>query len=191
MRYLILLLFSTSLFAQTFSGTHSGTKIDSAVSGIYATAVYADTLFADNAVHLFHYFGDSTVTFSFAVIGTWYHLTNAGQSLYTQAENDGFTVSNDTITVLKGGDYDLQAKLSIIGTNQKTSAVRFFNITKTAGIPVAGSTTALGDPDVVGINVSAYGEFDAGDKVILQIKQDATSDIVLKNGIIKMYLVHL
>ena len=144
------------------------------------------------ATHLFAFFGDSTVTYEFASADTWYHLSNATTNLWAYPETDGFTVSNDTITVTNTGDYDLTAIMNMDGGNGTTYAIRFYNVTQTAGVPTAGGVTSRGSGNTDGVMVGAYGEFTAGDEIVLQIKGDsAVADVTLKSSIIKMYLVHL
>lgn len=144
------------------------------------------------AIHLFSYFGDSTVTFSFAAADTWYHLTNANDTLWNWQELDGFTVKEDTITVLESGDYDLTCHLGFDGSNGQTYSVRFYNATQGIGIPTACPNTARGSGNIISVNVSAYASgINAGDEIVLQIKNDGTGSATLKNSVIKIYLVHL
>ena len=77
-------------------GTHSSTNYH--CKGGYITT--------DEAIHLFAFFGDSTVTFSYAAQNTWYQVTNASDSLFRYAETDGFSgITADTIRVDYTGDY--------------------------------------------------------------------------------------
>ena len=57
-----------------------------------------DTLL--DPIHMFIYFGDSTVSLSYTT--SWAHLTNTGDSIFIQSETDGFTISGDTITFTYG-----------------------------------------------------------------------------------------
>ena len=147
-----------------------------------------DTLYSISNTHLFHYFGDSAISKSYTT--SWQHLTNAADSMFIQQENDGFTVSNDTITVLVSGDYDFKAKFAIDGDNGETISIRFYNVTQTMGIPVAGAITGRSANNFMSLPVEGYKDVNAGDKIILQYKGDASGTSVFKNGIIKIYLVH-
>lgn len=140
--------------------------------------------------HSFGWFGDSTSAFSFANSNTWYHLTNAGQELWTWDELDGFTLSNDTITVTKAGDYDISLQLSFLGSANQSYSVRFYNVTQAAGIPVAGATEGAGT-DVSQVVVLTYGELTAGDKIVIQMKNvDGTGAATLKNSAVRMIYIH-
>ena len=142
-------------------------------------------------IHLFAFFGDSSVTFAYASSDTWYHVTNASDSLWRYSEKDGFTVENDTITITEAGDYDLSCSMSFEGGNGQTYAFRFFNVTGTAGVPVANANTAGGAGNVVNVKVSAYLQnATAGTKIVLQGKSDGTTSTTLKNSAIKIYKVH-
>ena len=162
-----------------------------------AAHIINDTLYIEcllipsEVIHLFYYFGDSTVTYSFAVSDTWYQLTNASDSLWIKAENDGFTNIGDTIIPNISGDYDFEAKLNYIASNGVTQNIRFYNVTQAVGIPAGGANTGRGSGNELAIIVSAYGEdINAGDKIILQIRQDATPDITLRSSSIKARLLH-
>ena len=148
----------------------------------------AGTIIAGESIHLFHYFGDSTVTFNYTT--SWQHLTNEGDSLFIQDENDGFTVSGDTITVTNAGHYDIRAKIVLSADNGETVSFRAYNITAPAGIPVAGATTGRGDNNYGSLTIDAYGSVSSGDKIILQLKADGAGTAVIKNGIIKIFLIH-
>ena len=157
-----------------------------------------DTIEIDNCllvgeyIHLFSFFGDSSVTFSYAAQDTWYQVTNASDSLFRYTETDGFTVLGDTITVSHTGDYDFRSQLTLDGGNGETISMRFFNVTQTAGIPTASALTTRGSGSFGTIHVEGYASVTAGDKIILQIKNDdaSPSNSVLKNGVTKVYYIH-
>jgi hypothetical protein len=140
------------------------------------------------SIHLFSYYGDSTISKSYTT--DWAHLTNATNEMWNHAETDGFTVSNDTITVLESGDYDLKCTNTLDADNGETVSIRFYNVTQASGIPVASAWTGRAANNFGTINVESYGEFNAGDKLVIQYKGDASGTSVFKNGIIKIYLVH-
>ena len=161
------------------------------VDTAYTHELQTNTIKIQDATHLFAFFGDSTVTFAYAVADTWYHVSNAGDSLWRYQEKEGFTVSNDTITILEAGDYDLTANFQFEGANGETYAFRFYNVTGAAGIPVAGGTTARGAGNVVQVTVGAYLHgATAGTKIVLQGKSDGTNSTILKSSCIKIYKVH-
>ena len=142
------------------------------------------------ASHLFAYFGDSTVTYTFAASDTWYHLSNASDSLWLYTEKDGFTVSNDTITIRESGDYDLVFVLGMGGSNGTTYNFRFYNVTQTIGIPVGQPFTGSGATNFGQIVLSSYCECTAGDEIVIQVRADATNDLTLKSSIIKINKIH-
>lgn len=72
----------------------------------------------DEATHLFAFFGDSAVTFSYAAQNTWYQVTNASDSLFRYIEVDGFSgITADTIRVDYTGDYSLETQVTADGGN--------------------------------------------------------------------------
>ena len=145
-----------------------------------------DTLLSP--IHSFLYFGDSTISLSYTT--SWAHLTNTGDSMFIQSELNGFTVSDDTITVIYGGDYDLDGSFTHDGDNGETVSIRFYNVTQTAGIPVAGANTMRAANNFMSTTVMGYGEINAGDKIIVQYKGDASGTSVFKNGAIRIHRLH-
>jgi len=147
-----------------------------------------DTVSKNGLVHLFVYFGDSAVSKSYTT--SWAHLTNASDSLFIQAELDGFTMSNDTITAIYKGGYDFDGNYSQDADNGETVGVRFYNVTQTKGIPVAGSQKGGGAGDFGSATILAHGDLNAGDKIVLQYKGDANGTAVFKNGVIRIRRIH-
>jgi len=144
----------------------------------------------DSIYHLFGWFGDSTSVFSYSVANTWYHMTNAGQSLWDWSELHGFTESNDTLTVTKTGHYDIQFQTCLLGSPNKQYVFRFYNVTQTAGIPTAAGTEGA-NTDVVQVVVIAHGELTAGDEIVIQTKNvDGTDQATFKNSAVKMTYLH-
>ena len=156
------------------------------VAKINTALTELDTLL--EPIHMFVYFGDSTISKSYST--SWAHLTNTGDSMYIHFELDGFTMSNDTITVTYGGHYDMDAKFTHDGDNNETVSFRFFNVTKTAGIPTAGASTCRAANNFMSTPVMAYGEINAGDKIVVQYKGDANGTAVFKNGKIRIFRSH-
>ena len=146
-----------------------------------------DTFLIDPA-HMFVYFGDSTVSKSYST--SWAHLTNANDSLFIPFELDYFTLTNDTIAVSQAGHYFFNAQFTHDGDNVETVSIRFYNVTKTAGIPVAGASTCRAANNFMSTPVMGYGEVDAGDKIVVQYKGDANGTAVFKNGSIRILRVH-
>ena len=185
----ILLLLPSILFAQ-FDG-NKVFHVDT-ISGMNDDVVIKGNIKSTDAIHLFSYFGDSTITYSFASSDTWYHMTNASNDMWIDSELDGFSVSNDTITVENPGDYDLRFKVNIIGGNGTSYAARFYNVTQAKGIPVSGAITGRGSGNVQSLTISAYAEgIDENDEIVIQIKADATQDATFKASTIKIYLIHI
>ena len=154
----------------------------------------ADYVNVGNVVHAFTYFGDSTITFNFAEADTWYQVTNASNHLFNgSSELDNFTMSGDTLTFLKAGDYDMTAKLAIEGGNGFVYTLRFYNTTDSQPIPIASAVTGRGVGNITTFNVMAYFEgASVGDKIILQLRNaDNTTAATIKNGVIKALLLHL
>jgi len=145
---------------------------------------------AETIPHMFAYFGDSTVIYTFAATDTWYHLTNATDSIYIYDEMDEFTVSNDTITFGAAGDYNLDFHLSFMGGNQDVYAVRFYNVTQGVGIPTGIAQTAQGASDIVSLTIIAYAEVALGDEIIMQIKCNTTDAATLKSSVIRLQYIH-
>jgi hypothetical protein len=137
---------------------------------------------------LFHYYGDSTISKSYTT--SWQHLTNAGGDMWIDVENDGFSVSGDTIMIYKSGDYDFLATNTADGDNGETVSIRFYNVTQATGIPTAGAQTMSASNNFREIVTSGYQAITAGDKIVLQYKGDANGTSVFKNGTIKIYLIH-
>lgn len=141
--------------------------------------------------HMFAYFGDSTITYTFAASDTWYHLTNATDSMWIYSELEDFTVSGDTLIFGVSGDYNLDAHLGYAGGNGITYAIRYYNVTQGAPIPTAIPNTGRGTGNVISNNIATYAEgIAAGDRVVLQIKADATVDATLKNSTIRIQYLH-
>ena len=168
----------TELDALGDSITDHRTDITALQSSVQATEDY----------HMFIYFGDSTVSLSYST--SWAHFTNATDSIFIQYELDGFTVSGDTITITNGGDYVFQGKLTHDGDNGETVSARFFNVTQTAGIPVAGAQTMRAANNFGSTPIQGYYDITAGDKVVLQYRGDANGTAVFKNGSILIYRLH-
>jgi hypothetical protein len=138
--------------------------------------------------HMFEYFGDSTVSLSYTT--SWAHLTNTGDSLFIQYELEGFTISNDTITFVNAGDYDLIANFTHDGDNGETVSIRFYNTTTSAGIPTAGAQAMGGNNDYGTTSVIAYAEVNAGDKIVVQYKGDNSGTAKFKNGVVRITRLH-
>ncbi len=145
-----------------------------------------DTLLSP--IHLFMYFGDSTISLSYTT--SWAHLTNTGDSLFIQLELDGFTVSGDTLTSIYGGDFTLFGTFTHDAGNGNTVSIRYFNVTKTAGIPVAGANTGRGANNFMSTQVMSYGDVDIGDEIVVQYKGDTNGTAVFKNGSILIQRLH-
>lgn len=179
----LLLLLSGACFSQELKLNNNTVRVDASgnlsVDGVVAVG---------ESIHLFHYYGDSSISKSYTT--SWQHLTNGFGTMWINFEDDGFTVSNDTITVIAAGDYDLIATNTLDGDNGETQSIRFYNITQTAGIPTAGALTTRIAGNFGTIVTSGYAAFAAGDKLILQYKSDASGTSVYKNGTIKIYKVH-
>ena len=143
---------------------------------------------AGESVHLFKYFGDSTISLNYTT--NWAHLTNASTDMYIDAELNGFTVSNDTITITEAGDYEFTGKHTRDGDNVETVSIRFYNVTQASGIPVSGAQTMRGGNNFGSTETEAYASITAGDKIVVQYKGDAAGTAVFKNGIIKIFRVH-
>ena len=159
----------------------------------FSTNIHVDEyITVSKAIHLFAYFGDSTITFTYAAQGTWYHVTNASDSLFRYTETDGFTVDADTIIPTNTADYDFTAKIGMDGGNGEAISYRFYNVTQATGIPTASVITFSGTGSYNTISVGAYGDVTAGDKIILQLKNGDVSpaNSIIKNGSIKIYYVH-
>jgi len=161
-------------------------KSDSIIINGRSINTELDTLLAP--IHLFVYFGDSAVSKSYTT--SWAHLTNAGDSLFIQDELDGFTMSNDTITFLYNGHYDLDAKFAHDGDNVETISIRFYNTTKSAGLPIAGASTARGANNFMSTPIVSYSAISAGDEIVMQYKGDANGTAVFKNGVIVIHRLH-
>jgi len=167
------------------AGTGTGTSI------LNYNRTTGEVTYADQGgvpVHMFVYFGDSTVSLSYTT--AWAHLTNTGDSIFIQDELDGFTMSNDTITSTYGGDFDFDANFSHDGDNGETVSVRFYNVTQGEGIPVAGSLKGGGAGDYSSTTIIGYSDITAGDKIVLQYKGDASGTSVFKNGVIRIKRIH-
>lgn len=147
-----------------------------------------DSVHVNEEIHMFVYFGDSTISKSYTT--SWAHLTNAIDSMFIQTELDGFTMSGDTISITSGGDYDFLANFTHDGDNGETVSTRFYNVTQTTGIPVAGAQTMRGANNFGSTSIIAYSEIDAGDKIVVQYKGDGSGTAVYKNGVIRITRVH-
>jgi hypothetical protein len=112
------------------------------------------------AIHLFHFYGDSSISVSYTT--SWQHLTNGFGTMWNNIEDD----------------------------NGETQSIRFYNITQAAGLPTAGALTTRSANNFGTIPTSAYGSINAGDKIILQYKSDASGTSVYKNGTIKIFKTH-
>ena len=135
-------------------------KINLAISEV-------NDLVDQNLIHMFIYFGDSTTSLSYTT--SWAHLTNTGDSLFIQEELEGFTMTDDTITIINGGDYDFTGSFAHDGDNGETVSVRFYNVTQTTGIPVAGANTMRAANNFMSTTVIGYSEIDAGDEIVYRV----------------------
>ena len=139
-------------------------------------------------IHLFMHFCDSSISFNYTT--DWQHLTNASHDMFIDSELDGFAISNDTITVERGADYDLRSNYTCDGDIGETISIRFYNITQGVCCPVSGTNTMLGTDNFISTLTESCFEFNAGDKLVMQIKGDASGTAVFKSGIIKIYYLH-
>ena len=143
---------------------------------------------ASAATHLFHYFGDSTITLTYST--SWQHLTNKGFDMWIDAETDGFTISNDTIAVTGAGDYNFTASNTLSIDNGETFSVRFYNVTQGRVIPVASASTGRGSGNYNTLITIAYADINAGDKIVIQYAGSANGTAVFKNGLINITKLH-
>lgn len=142
----------------------------------------------EETYHAFVYFGDSTISLSYTT--AWAQLTNVSDSLFIQFELDGFAMSGDTITITTGGDYTFAGIFTHDGDNGETVSLRFYNVTQTAGIPVAGASTTRAANNFMSTPINGYYDINAGDKIVVQYKGDANGTAVFKNGSILIVKIH-
>ena len=158
---------------------------------IYITPYLLDVAvaaIAEENHHAFLFFEDSTISLNYTT--DWAHLTNAADSAFIQFELDGFTVTNDTITINNAGDYSLSGTFTHDGDNLETVSIRVYNVTQTEAIPVQGSQTTRAANNFGTTSFIAYADITAGDKVVIQYKGDASGTAVFKNAGVLILRIH-
>ena len=136
---------------------------------------------------LFAWAGDSSYVENLDVQGIWYQVGDT--NLFSATRSTNFTVTNDTFSPDITGNYKLEARMSFEGDANEQFAIRFYNVTDSAGIPCAGGVEGNG-ADVSNITCLAYSNIDSGDIIYLQMRDvDGTDNVTIKNVVITIELI--
>jgi hypothetical protein len=146
----------------------------------------SEQLFQTEKAHGYAAFADSSVVFTFALTDTYYHLTNATDSLFRVFEQEFITFSGDTIITTQSGHYKVPIMLGFTGSNGNNIKVRLYNYTQAAAQGVAFTKTMDGSSNVEPTTYYFYIDgagCNAGDRVGIQIGNfTGTGSVTLLEG---------
>ena len=142
---------------------------------------------------VYHAYGGITAT-SVTIALTkneWATTTNPTGNLFSGLEADGFTLSNDVLTITNAGDYSGALTISINGGVGNDYEFRFYNLTQAEqeGYTVYGSVGAAAD--YLSVTLPIYFEVDAGDELVFQVRNITDNDdIIITAGIFYIQYLH-
>ena len=141
--------------------------------------------------HAYGGFQDAATTITVGDTSTWYHITNAGNDLWTGLEGDGITISGDVMTFENTGDYVGSLSIDLSALTGKDYHIRIYNVTTSAqmGYYMGVSTTGAGNN--VPISMPLYLEVSAGDQLKLEIEcTTSATNVVVDNAVFYLAYLH-
>jgi hypothetical protein len=152
---------------------------------------WATTLRQENNWHVFGGF-QATTTVVALTQNIWATTTNASNSLWSGDEANGFTLSNDVMTIANSGDYAGSVSMTFSGSNAQEYLFRIYNLTKAEQMGYYQGTSGASASNYVNINMPIYLEgINAGDQLILQIENiSSNDDITLRHGMFYISYLH-
>ena len=141
--------------------------------------------------HAYGGFQDAATTITVGDVDTWYHITNAGNDLWTGLEGDGLTLSGDVMTFENTGDYVGSMSIDLSALTGKDYHIRIYNVTTSAqmGYYMGVSTTGAGNN--VPISMPLYLEVSAGDQLKVEIEcTTSATNVVVDNAVFYLAYLH-
>ena len=141
--------------------------------------------------HIYGGFQSQSETVTCAVQNTWYPITNVTNDLWTVTEYNGFTVSDDVVTVINGGDYVGAVSVTISGIALKKFEVRVYNITQATSTFYQGITTT-GASNFINLSMPVYIETMPGDQFRFEVRctSVASGDPTFEHGVFNLKYLH-
>jgi len=144
-----------------------------------------------NTWHAYGGFHDSSIVITISALDTWYQITNASGTLWGGDEANGIALSGDTMIIENSGDYVGTVSISYSGLNGQDYSFRIYNVTQAVqmGYDIDQSTTSTSNN--VNLSIPLYFEVDAGDRLVLQISNESSSqNPTIKSAIFYVQYLH-
>lgn len=126
----------------------------------------------DEINHLYGMVYDSTITLSLAQ-NVWQQVTNPTKTLYSTAEQNGVTISGDTIVFSKAGGYDVYFEINCTGIDSKDYHYRILQKNGTTTVRSYNKYSSTGTQVIR--NEKAYVHVAAGSKVWCEIMSPSSA----------------
>lgn len=126
----------------------------------------------DEINHLYGMVYDSTITLSLTQ-NVWQQVTNPTKTLYSTAEQDGITISGDTIVFSKAGGYDVYFEFNCTGIDSKDYHYRILQKNGTTTVRSYNKYASTGTQVIR--NEKAYVHVAAGSKVWCEIMSPSSA----------------
>jgi hypothetical protein len=135
---------------------------------------------------------NANTTITIGSANTWYRITNATQNLLSNThELNGFTITNDSITILNKGHYNGTISISFTGTNTQEYAFRMLNVTQGTSTNYPLSCAGSGSNNNVLYSRGLYIKANANDVIIFQVlNESGTGNITIHDARYEIYYLH-
>jgi hypothetical protein len=122
----------------------------------------------------------------------WAHCTNATNTLWTNSEGDGMSLSKDTMTMNILGDYHGIVTITFSGTAGNEFQLRLYNVTTASQVAFFQGQTGDGAGNLRQLNLPLYIENDTeNSKYVLQVQNiSANNAIVYRHGVYEITYIH-
>ena len=143
-----------------------------------------------NVWHVYGGFEDKDATIE-CTKDTWAKVTNAGGDLWEANEVDGFSMTDDALTIANAGDYAGSVSLTLSGGNGDDFKFRVYNNTQGKQMSYHQGITTTGANNYLTISMPLYFEaIAADDELEMQVMNPTNDDdCVVRSSI--YYISHL
>ena len=137
---------------------------------LHVTGSIRSTRMLWNAIdHAYGGFQDSSVVVTISVQGTWYKITNDEGDLFQGVEADGFSLSNDVMTIQNNIHFNIWISMNFTGQVNQEYNFRIYNLTQEVQHGFELGDTGRGSGNYSKFSGTIYVEANAGDQLALQV----------------------